>query len=658
MSTSMPPRPRPRPLPAALAALPLLAALAAAPASFAAEAAPPPAAAAADLPTISPEELVRGQKGYGLTVLAGSEPVRFEVEVVGVMKNTSPGVTYVLARLSGQDLEHSGVPGGMSGSPVFFDGRLAGAVAFAWPFAKDPIAGITPIGAMRAVGGAASPAAGALPTAVAPPPVSLADLAAGKVPHDLLARSLERWRPSIAGGAVPGVQWSLAGFGEQSHAFLAGTLGAVAPAGLSLAAGGAAGADGAAELVPGGAVAAVLVDGDLRLAATGTVTDLQDGRVLAFGHPFLGLGPIEVPMAAAEVVTVISSQYSSFKVSNLGPIVGAFDQDRQAAIAGTLGARAATIPLTLAVDGPERREYRMRLARVPQMTPALLGISALAGLDSASYASGLQGLDLTARFRLAGHGELHVEQSFDGETAAMSTASYLMALAAYLMQNDLAAVGIEEVEIEIAQAARPRTARLVGAHAERSVVRPGERVAVHLDFAAWRGDTFRRRVEISVPENAPRGTYYLFVGDGPSVDAARLMIERAEPVNIAQALDLLRSLHSRRELRVMGVSAGRGLSVAGEVMPNLPGSVRSLWSAAPTASATPLRLAVVQQQGEAMDVPIEGSVRIDLEVERREPLTRGAGGEAGAAGEAEAAAPAGEGDDAPSRAATAGSPGT
>ncbi|HUO86395.1 MAG TPA: hypothetical protein VM617_03325, partial [Thermoanaerobaculia bacterium] len=379
----------------------------------------------AEWPVITPDELTPGQQGYGLTVLSGSEPVRFEVEVVGVMRNVTPGMTYILARLSGHGIEDTGVAGGMSGSPVFIDDRLAGAVAFAWPFSRDAIAGITPIDAMRQVGGAGGAVSGTLPAAGAAP-ATLAELVSGEVPADLLARSLERWRPALAGGALPGIQWSLAGFGERSHALLAASLGAVAPAGTSL---GATGGDAAAvlpDLARGSAVSAVLVDGDLRLAATGTVTDLTGDRVLAFGHPFLGLGPIEVPMASAEVVTVISSEYSSFKIANLGPIVGAFDQDRQAAIAGRLGAEAAMIPLRLTVDGAERRDYRMRVARVPQMTPALIAISALAGLDSASHAGGLQGLDLTARFRLAGHGDLLVEQSFDGETAAMSTASYLM----------------------------------------------------------------------------------------------------------------------------------------------------------------------------------------------------------------------------------------
>jgi hypothetical protein len=578
-------------------------------------------AAAAQPATIAPDELVAGQTGYGLTVLAGSEPVRFEAEVVGVMRNVTPGMSYILARLSGQGLEDSGVAAGMSGSPVFFDGRLAGAVAFAWPFSKEAIAGITPIGAMHEIDRDGAAGAGAPAAATAePPPVALADLVAGRVPEDLLARELGRWRPAIVGGATAaGLQWSVEGFGESTRSLLARSLGSVAPAGEAATAAVVAGP----QLVPGGAVAAVLVDGDFRLAANGTVTDVVGDRVFAFGHSFLGLGPVEVPMAAGEVVTIIASDYSSFKVSNLGPTIGAFQHDRQAGIAGRIGAEAATIPLAVRVGGQRPQEFHMRLARVPQITPALLAISALAGLDAASHAGGFQGLDMTARFHLAGHGDLAIEQSFDGGGAAIGSVTYLMAFAAYLLQNELAAVDIESVEVDLTQSARPRTARLVGAHAERTVVRPGDDIALNLDFAAWRGDTFRRTVRLRLPEDAPRGTYYLFAGDGPSVDAARLMIEQTEPVNIRQALELMGSLNSRRDLMVLGVAAGPGLAVAGEVMPNLPGSVRSLWAAAASGGAVPLRLAVVQQHSEAMPVPVEGLVRIDLTVERREPLKSG-----------------------------------
>ena len=328
--------------------------------------------------TISIDEVSVGQRGYGLTVFAGTEPERFDVEVIGVMRNISPGTSYILARLTGHGLERSGVAGGMSGSPVYFDGRLAGAVAFSWSFSHEAVGGITPIDSMRrlaSVPATATPAAAApaLPDPASGPPVALADLLAGRLPEDLLVRELSTLKPRLAMGGVASLQWATSGFGELSQGLLRQALGSVAPAGQT--APGA--APTAAELRPGGAVGAVLVDGDLRLAAFGTVTDTFDGHVLAFGHPFLGLGPIRVPMATAEVVTVLSSANSSFKISNLGTTVGAFEQDRLAGIQGRLGAEAPMVPLTLRILGDQPREFRVRVAEVPQITPLLVASSAL-----------------------------------------------------------------------------------------------------------------------------------------------------------------------------------------------------------------------------------------------------------------------------------------
>src|SRR5215208_3623436 len=168
----------------------------------------PPSTGGGTLPTISLQEVQAGQKGYGLSVFSGREPQRFDVEVVGVMRNVSPDTSYILARLTGQNLEKSGVIAGMSGSPVFLDGRLAGAVAFSWPFSHEAIAGITPIELMRNLAGA-----GGAEAAAPLPPVDLASLAAGRLPAGLLASQLQAMTPKLAGGAVPGVQWSATGFG-------------------------------------------------------------------------------------------------------------------------------------------------------------------------------------------------------------------------------------------------------------------------------------------------------------------------------------------------------------------------------------------------------------------------------------------------------------
>jgi len=280
----------------------------------------------------------------------------------------------------------------------------------------------------------------------------------------------------------------------------------------------------------------------------------------------------------------------------------------------------------------------MRLAAVPQITPALLAISSLAGLEAASYAGGLQGIDLEARFRLAGRDELTVAQSFDGDGAGGRAALLLLSYASFLLQNDLAEVALDGVEVELRQSREPRTATLVGAHADRTVLRPGDPVTLHLEFAAWRGEPFRRTLELTLPASLPEGRYHLLVGDGASVDAARLAVEPAEPHTLRQALALLGSLHSNRELVVLGVREAPGLAVAGEVLPQLPGTLRSIWGAAGPGGAQPLRLAVAQTEAVAMPVPIEGLLRVDLRVERREPLTAGEVGGEAPAGDADGGA--------------------
>lgn len=574
------------------------------------------------LPTISVDEVKAGQRGYGLSVFAGSEPERFEVEVVGVVRNQfGPGLSHILARLTGKGLEKSGVANGMSGSPVFIDGRLAGAVAFSWPFSHEAIAGITPIESMRQLSGLA----GVPPVSPIPPvpPVPLADILGGRIPHDLLEREMAKLLPKAADDSVASLQWVTSGFGEKSQGILQRALGSASTAGQARP------GDTDPDLKPGSAVAVVLVDGDLRLAATGTVTDRYGDQVLAFGHPFLGLGPIKVPMATAEVVTVLSNQYASFKISNLGEEIGAFEQDRKAGIQGRMGEKAPTIPMVVRVSGglnEKPREFHMRLAEVPYFTNMFIGSTVVASLESAIYTSGQQGLDVKAHFKLKKYGDLVMEQSFDGDSAVGDVAGFLLAVATYLTQNPLEQVAYESIEIDVSQSPLPRAATLVGAYAERTVVRPGDRVGINLDLAAYRGDRFRRSFALDLPEDLPAGRYSLMIGDGYSVDAVRLALEPADPVSFAQALELLGSLHSRRNLVVLGVTGGPGLSVAGEVMPRLPGSVRSLWSAAASGSATVLRTTIAQTHEEPMPFPVAGLVRVDLEVRRRDPVS-GPGGE-------------------------------
>ncbi len=571
-----------------------------------------------------PLEAVRpGLTGYGLSVFEGTEPERFEVEVLGVWRNTQPSTSFILARLKGRGLEASGVIAGMSGSPVYIDGRLLGAVAFSWLFANEAVAGITPIEQMRQLS-ADAPAAS--PKLARGEPRELRDLISSSLTWQDVLEPLRSLRGIGLESAVSGVQWSTVGFGNATRENLAVALGNLSPAGLAPD-------TSHPALVAGSSVSGVLVDGDLRLAATGTVTERRGDEVLAFGHPFLGVGPLRIPMATSEVVTIFPSLMSSFKIANLGAAVGAFELDRAAGMRGRVGAEAPMTPVSVRVTGLVDRQFEVRVADLPLLTPTLVAISALGSLEAATQSGGSQGLDLTARFDLAEWGELEVRQSFDGETAAQEAAFYLFAFTGFFLNNRFEEVSLESIEIELEQHAEPRTARLVGAHVNQTLVRPGDRIELIVDLQAYRGETFRATLALDVPTGLPEGRYSLLVGDGISVDVARLEVERTEPQTFPQALRFLRSFHSRRELGALGVFRGEGLSVGGEVMPRLPASVRSLWSAAPSTSATALQLAVAQESVLEMDQPLEGIVRVDLEVRREGPLKEGpAAGESPAVG--------------------------
>lgn len=614
------------------------------------------------LPTISASELMRGQKGYGLSVFAGTEPERFEVEVLGVMRNSRPEMSYILARLTGQDLERSGVAAGMSGSPVYIDGRLAGAVAFSWLFGLDAIAGITPIDAMRQLSNLpdaelprASPRSfgtrsfgtrsfGGRSFGKTPDPsgleVSFEDLVKREFATDQLDAELRRlaWTPPGAAGAATAMHWTASGFGATAFALLeqsfpgltgsgltgsgltgSGLTGTGSPAPATAAAGMLAGGQAeieSGELVPGSAVAALMVQGDLSLAGHGTVTDRHGDEILAFGHPMFALGPVDLPLATSEVVTVLSSAINSFKLSNAGAVIGSFDQDRQAGVRGRLGRIAPTTPLRVELGGLAQHEYHMRVANIPQMRPVLIAVSALGALDSGSYSGGSQGLDLYAEFTLPDYQNLVLRQSFDGEQAGMQSILYLLNFALYLENTTLAQVDIAAVDVELDQVDRPRSAALVAAHPERRRVAPGATVPVILELQAFRGERYRERFDVEIPEHAGDGRYVVILGDGTSMDAVRLAVEQSAPQSIEQVLSFLGSLHSRRQLQAFGLASGSGLALAGEALPDLPDSMRSVFNAAATPAQVPLNLTIVHEQLTTLERPIDGVARIDFQVER------------------------------------------
>jgi hypothetical protein len=569
--------------------------------------------------TIPVDEVLPGMRGHGESVFVGTTAERFEVEVLGVLRDVQPGTSYILARLSGRDLERTGVVAGMSGSPVWLDGRLAGAVAFAWPFSQEAIAGVTPIAAMRGIPHAApwGGAAGA-------PRVAFGDLLRGELPEDLLTRAASALLPAAGLGGRPPLLWGASGFHERTLERLTQALPALAPTAAGTR------ADMDFELAAGSSIAALYIDGDFRLAATGTVTEREGERILAFGHPVTGLSEIELPMAAAEVITILGSDFSSFKLSNSGAVVGTFERDHAAGTLGRLGRTPRMVPLAVTVATPEPRAFRMSLARVPDFLPVLAAIGTFASLDVATAAGGVAAVDLELAVDLGERGTTRLRQSYDGPNSGLRAIVFVLAIVDFLARNELAEVEIHGIEARLTPYGESRAARVVGSHAAPLRVRAGERTEIVVELRNFRGEVERQRIPVTVPAELPRGRYALIVGDGVSLDGVRFALEPADPRSFEQARNLVESLGSTRQLGYLGLAPGSGVTAGGGALPQLPPSVRSLWAAAQPA-ARPLRTAIVARERIDVARPVSGLARIDLEVVRAEPAAGENGSETPAA---------------------------
>lgn len=565
---------------------------------------------------IGVDEVSRGQTGYGLSVFAGSEPARFGVEVVGVIREMDPGTSYILARLSGNGLEESGVVAGMSGSPVYLDDRLAGAVAYSWSFTSEALALITPIAAMRKLSALeAGDAAGESTGLAAPGAPRTFDRAVRQMlepPDDVAAAVRETVNEQLGSlvavpdlGSRGGAQIATLGFGDPVRRMLA-----AAPAGRAEAA-------DVPDLRAGSAVAGVLIDGDLKLTVGGTVTRVEDGEVLAMGHPYLGVGPLRVPMATLEVVAVVPRLNSSMRLSNIGSVVGAFDQDRFAGLRGRVGAEARTIPMKIQVDGPDgaSRHFDLRLADLPRMLPSLVAIPTMQALESASYGGGESGLDLTGTLRLRGHDDVPLRQVFDGSGPGTSAAFYLLALVGALVNSDYEDVEIEGIDLTLSQTHGVRTVAIERAQASSRRVHAGDAVDVVFDLRRHRGDRYQETLRVTIPEDRRPGRYYLFVGDGVSIDGARLQLAPARAASLEDELDMLRSFQPKSRLAALGVVPARGLIVEGRPLAQLPASVRSIMQTSPLqGEARALNLAIVNEHGRDLGIPLDGLFRLDLEI--------------------------------------------
>ncbi|MGE5235012.1 MAG: hypothetical protein ACM3O7_01535 [Acidobacteriota bacterium] len=552
---------------------------------------------------LDPAALTPPQRGVCVTEWTDGQRLEIPVEVLGVLDATAPDRTAVLIRLDDPRFAGGGVAAGMSGSPVYVNGTLLGALAFGWAFAKEPLAGVTPFATMhRLAGGPATPL-GAAPTLA-----QLSSLVAGK----LEPAALLPVRPGSPVVPIPVAVGGFAppsGFGRQVLESMG--LQPVPTGGVSALAG-----------IPaaGDMIAAILVWGDANIAAGGTATAVEGDKVWAFGHQFLALGGVRLPAARARVIAVQNSYQNSFKIFTVGQPFGTFVADRTAGMLAVAGSPPAGIPVDVTVHEPLGDSgWHFRIAEVPLLEPLLVTYLTNACLTARGAASG----EATVRVRLslsfADGRQVAVEQTVRSLDALARAAAFTGATVGLLEASPFAKPALTAVTVDLCRLEQAESATVTEVLPDRTTLRPGETLDIRVRLAPYREAERTVPLRITVPPDTRPGRLDLIVADGAAWTEYRLKAAGEEPVDFTGQLAQLAGFEPNATLVAALESKEPGVAVPGGSQPRLPPSwAATLAIGLGDGAVTRLSRAFVATTRWTAPYPLEGAFRIALTI--RPPL--------------------------------------
>lgn len=581
----------------------------------------PPLPHSGPTPILPLSQVKPGMTGIAWTVFQGSTPEPIPVEIIGRWENTwGPGQDTILAKLGGKAAK-TNVAGGMSGSPVYIDGKLIGAIALRISvFSPDSICGITPIEQMLEINSIdasrpANPKTPSSPTqrAELTVPPSLLSTAARLTPietplalsgfHDTTLRDFQPFFDqmgvtAVQGGAGANLRSSSPAPGWQS------------------------------ALQPGQAIAGVLVSGDMSVTGLGTVTYNDGKRVLGFGHSFFNLGPVNMPMAAGEVLMVLSSQFQPNKIANATTIAGALRQDRHSGIMGELGATAPTIPVTLnVVTEPEpgapthRKQYHFNVFVHPKWTPFLMMLTTYNTLQDINSAAADE-----ATYQLSGRVEFDGLPALSLSTAVVSGDGPMpapMQIGAWwadkfsrLFQNPHSLPNIRRVEATLEMSAGRRLAAVESAWLDQSEAAPGARLTGKVALRPWRGPRIIRDFTVTLPANLPRGEHRLVLSDAVYLNRTPALAAMANrDLTLPQSIALLNQEKPNDRLFLSLVESRPTVYDDDHALRDVPPSIlNAMQSAAPGRSlaASPESARVLQELNLGQIVSGSASLRFQV----------------------------------------------
>ena len=560
---------------------------------------------------LSVDELRPGMKGVARTVFSGSAPEEFGIEIIGVLPGfTGPRQSTIIAKLSGKNVDRTGVFAGMSGSPVFIDGRLVGAVAYSFPFAKEPICGITPIEQMIDIFESATPKAARQPRAVSMSELARADwkpvLPKPTVAGGPLIAAVAAGSPlapymgqQIQPIATPVV---FTGISQETLALFSNQL---TQAGL-LPVSGVGGASPITPLAsfdentltPGTSVSVQLARGDYSIAASGTVTFRNGERIYAFGHPFLGLGGADMPMTESSVLTVIPNAFNSFKLAVPGNMVGTISQDRATGIFGQLGHSAKMIPVTLNLHTSRNRDekFQFEVVNDEYLTPLLTTISIFNSINARERSLGESTVSVRGSINVDGQPPIQLERRFSASNASLLAAGAVANPISDLLTSGFDNVTIRGINLEISASEEAEGATLERISLDRSEVSSGDTVELQAYIRTDGGKLFVQRIPVQIPAEAPTGQLMITVGDGAALQessAAKSFV----PVNLGQLVTAINKVKKNDRLYLRLQRPTPGVVIGTSELPNLPPStVATLNSDRSSGGYSPLAVSLVYER--------------------------------------------------------------
>ncbi len=623
-------------------------------------------------------DLKEGMTGYGLTVFRGIKIERFEVEILGVLENEYSETNLILARCSGGPLAKTGVIAGMSGSPVYVEEKLIGALAYAWPFTTEAIAGITPIENMLPVldlpaterapsdGDIKKEGMGAVPWS-GEDPGSMTNSTPPDWPNRLQSFLRKDYEGALTGGVVTTnvnegeefsaprtptwtsgwTQWwqaplnappqtgarqgwiplatPLAMEGVSNEVF--NRMSALFPGmGFQPVVGGSVGSatvEGI-KLEPGAALGVSMVSGDLNLTGIGTVTYVEGDHILGFGHPMFQDGPTDLPMTTAYINAVLPSSRISTKMGGLIKVVGTLEQDRLPAVGGTVGGVPATVPFRVHIRNEQAgvdREFNYDLASHRFFTSRFALLCVLDAFDAATRGMRDSASDYTLTVNLKGRPPVVLT---DQISSAMGTsfeiAMTLGSVVDLLMQNPYESLRIESLDLQVQAVDRLRRGTLEWIRVDRQTVEPGETVTVSVGVRPWLGELEVYQRALRIPTDYPPGQIQLSVTDamGYIAEIQRRNPDRFRARNIEDVMRLLNEVYRNDQLFFTLAAIAPGVSMNGKEMSNLPSSVlRVMADSAERGIGMVISNKPVIQDRIQVAAPLTGSQVLLVEVEPR-----------------------------------------